>query len=118
MGLLKQVVTSAIVNATIKTVGNVAINAADTAMKNPQSYIYTIGSSDDYYRKNYQDVVAEFQACGFANVSVLPIKDLINGWIIKDGSVETISINGKENFKKKAKFKPDATVVIKYHTKK
>lgn len=118
MGLLKSVVQSAIVNATIKTVGEVAINATDTVMKNQQSYLYTIGSSDDYYRKNYQEVVDEFQACGFTNISLLPIKDLINGWIVKVGSVESISINGKEQFKKKAKFKPDATVVIKYHEKK
>ena len=73
-------------------------------------------SSDDYGLRNYKDVMEELSIFGFTNIATLPIKDLIKCWLTKDGEVEEISINGKEKFKKNAKFETDSRIVIKYHT--
>lgn len=69
-----------------------------------------------FFNENVTSVKAEIAAYGFTNVVTIPIKDLRTGWLTKDGAVESVSINGKTDFKKKAKFPPDAAVVIKYHT--
>lgn len=112
MSLFGNIVKSVAVNATIEVVDNV--------MKNQQAktYIYTIEDSYYYSQKNYLDVKKELEACGFTNISLLPIRDLIKGWFVKDGSVEKVIINGKDSFKKKAKFERNVPVVIRYHTKK
>ena len=91
MSLFGNIVKSVAVNATIEVVDNV--------MKNQQAktYIYTILLQP----KNYLDVKKELEACGFTNISLLPIRDLIKGWFVKDGSVEEVIINGKDSFKKK-----------------
>ena len=44
------------------------------------------------------------------------LKDLIKGWIVKDGSVEKVTIDGKAAFKRNEKFRINAPIVIQYHT--
>ena len=54
----------------------------------------------DYFRKqNYIMVEKQLQRMGFSNISERKIKDLVTGWMIKDGSVEEIFIinGGKES---------------------
>jgi len=65
---------------------------------------------------DYRDVQDELSAYGFTNIAVLPKKDLRKGWLIKDGAVDQISINGRTDFKEKSKFHADVHVVITYHT--
>lgn len=60
----------------------------------------------------------ELSAYGFNNIALFPKKDLIKGWLIKDGEVENIMINGKEKFKKNQRFESNVRVVITYHTLK
>lgn len=67
-------------------------------------------------RMNYNDVQKKFTDLGFVNISIQPIKDLITGWIKKDGSVESVGINGNTNYRKGAVFKFDVSIVIEYHT--
>lgn len=65
---------------------------------------------------NYLDAKEELEAYGFSNFGLLKQKDLIKGWLNKDGEVISVTINGKSEFKKKQKFPRDSHVVIKYHT--
>lgn len=111
MSLFGNIVKSVAVNATIEVVDNV--------MKNQQAKTYIYDRRLVLLQpKNYLDVKKELEACGFTNISLLPIRDLIKGWFVKDGSVEEVIINGKDSFKKKAKFERNVPVVIRYHTKK
>jgi hypothetical protein len=52
---------------------------------------------------------------GFVNITTNPEYDLITGWINKEYSVESISINGDANFSENESFRPDAEIVILFH---
>ena len=65
---------------------------------------------------NYYDVQTKLSKLGFVNILVQPIRDLTIGWIKRDGSVESVSIDGDTNFKKNAVFKYDVSIMIEYHT--
>lgn len=69
-------------------------------------------------KKQISDVVEMFQEAGFVNVEQTIIRDLSTGWIVKDGSVEGISINGRSDFKRGEKVRIDAHIVVSYHTYK
>lgn len=77
----------------------------------------TISFSNGNIRKNnYYEIQKQLMGMGFANVTTLPIKDLTTGWIKKDGSIETVKINNKTDYKKGTIFKYDVPIVIEYHT--
>ena len=65
---------------------------------------------------DYEYVIQEFKNMGFKNVQSTAINDLVTGWIIKDGEVEKVSINGDSEFKEGDIFSKDSTVVVTYHT--
>ncbi len=73
-------------------------------------------SSESYYHENYNKIVEELNAYGFTNIALIPIKDLIKGWLINDGAVEKIIINGDEEISKKKNYPIDSRIVIQYHT--
>ncbi|WP_036978685.1 hypothetical protein [Pseudobutyrivibrio sp. MD2005] len=66
-------------------------------------------------RRDIDDVMWEFTSAGFENVEKLAIPDLKKGWIVKEDSVEAITINGRTDFKKSDKICVNANVVISYH---
>lgn len=74
----------------------------------------------DYFRKqNYIMVEKQLQRMGFSNISERKIKDLVTGWMIKDGFVEEIFIinGGKESpICKDYSYEYDAKIIITYHT--
>ena len=74
-------------------------------------------SSNKVVGLHYEDVAIQMQASGFTNIILSPIRDLVKGWLIKDGSVASMSINGKTNYRKLfAKYDRDVPVIIRYHT--
>ena len=123
MALLGKIVETVAKKAIIKTVGSVATQAAistiDALGRNRIIDIPNINvpfSSESCRGRNFEEVKDELVAHGFMDISLLPKKDLINGWLTKDGSIEKITINGRDNFKKKSAFSEHAKVVIVYHT--
>jgi hypothetical protein len=82
----------------------------------PEGEIRVPASAEEFEGENYKDVVTRFQMAGFTNISTEPIEDLITGWLVKDGEVEEVSINGKTSFGSSASFEPNATIIIRYHT--
>ena len=73
-------------------------------------------SSKDAKKLNYKDLEKKYADAGFVNVTTQADYDLITGWITKDGEVESISVNGKTDFEENAYYRPDAEVIIVYHT--
>lgn len=65
---------------------------------------------------NYNEVCSRLSSLGFTEIYASPIKDLVTGWITKDGSVEKVVVNGSKSFKKNSIFKFDVTITVSYHT--
>lgn len=67
-------------------------------------------------KKNCFEVKSDFEKLGFTNFELVKIEDLKTGILTKDGSVESVMINGMTGFKKGAKIPVDAVITIAYHT--
>lgn len=82
----------------------------------PQKKKVKVGlNASELVDQNYRNVYARIVDKGFTNVSFLPSKDLVTGIITKNGSVESVSINGDTNFTSSLSAYEDADIVIKYH---
>jgi hypothetical protein len=75
-------------------------------------------SSKDLKGKNYKDVVEILKRDGFTNIKLEKDRDLILGWISKNGEVSSVTINGKSSFSKGDWFRKDVIIRIRYHTYK
>lgn len=73
-------------------------------------------SSSSLHKENYKDVVTKFEKSGFTNIEVQKLEDLITGWITKDGSVESVSIDGDTNYDSSKRYSKDSKILIVYHT--
>ena len=71
---------------------------------------------ENFERKNYTAMEAEFMGAGFTNVKSVPLNDLTFGLIKRPGMVASISINGKEITSGGKKCSSDAKVIISYHS--
>ena len=67
---------------------------------------------------NYSDVISKFESAGYTNIITKIEYDIVTGWIINDGEVKSVTINGDEDFDTYDEYRPDAEVVITYHTYK
>ena len=75
-----------------------------------------VGTSlEDMKGKNYQSVVAALKYRGYTNVRAEAIADLVTGWVIGDGEVEKITIDGTTNFDEQSLFAPNVEIVVFYH---
>ena len=72
-------------------------------------------SAKNLKKKNYEDVVSLLTAEGFINISAEPLYDLKKGIIKKEGSIESLSIDGNADFGNDAWFAADVEVKITYH---
>ena len=81
-----------------------------------------VGHDESYFTSNtegyYSSVVTQLRNMGFSNITVYRNDDLINGWITKEGSIESISFGGKNSFNDTDSFRYDVPVVIVVNTKK
>lgn len=77
----------------------------------------TIPFSERSLRKmNYVEAGDRLQELGFTEIYEKPIRDLVTGWVKKDGTVEKVTIGGLNPFKKNSIFPFDVEIVIEYHT--
>lgn len=74
-------------------------------------------SMEDFYEKNYQAVVLLFKGAGFTNVTAVPLNDLNMFTMKSNGKVETVTINGSDEFGEGDIFPKDANILITYHSK-
>lgn len=68
--------------------------------------------------ENINGVVAQFRSAGFSNIQAVPLNDLGILAARKDGQVESVSINGDEDFDEGDVFSKSDNVVITYHSKR
>ena len=73
-------------------------------------------SASSFHKENYKDVVTKFEKSGFTNIELQKLEDLITGWITKDGSVESVSIDGDSNYDSSKKYSKNSKILIVYHT--
>lgn len=67
-------------------------------------------------KMNYAAVRDMFQELGFTEIYGQPIRDLVTGWINKEGSVKSVTVGEVYPFKKNSIFTYDTKIVIEYHT--
>ena len=72
-------------------------------------------SAKDGKKMLCDELVSTLEEAGFVNITTEADRDLITGWITKEGSVEEISIGGDTKFSQNASFRPDVEIVITYH---
>lgn len=73
-------------------------------------------SSSGFEGENYKDVVTRLESEGFTNIKTEGLGDLITGFFHKDGDVKTVSVDGSTSYSSNQKFRPDAKIVIRYHS--
>lgn len=96
----------ALITAVILLLG--LCSCGDGAIKIPNSSIYYMG-------RDYSLVTSELTEAGFTNISTEILDDLTSQSSLSDGSVESISVDGKTEFEAKERFLPDAPITITYH---
>ncbi len=68
----------------------------------------------DYH---YNKALLLYKNAGFKNVNAIPLHDLGRFNMKKDGVVESVTINGEEDFEEDEIYSKDANVLITYHSK-
>ncbi|CAN7531752.1 DUF4839 domain-containing protein [Rossellomorea sp. LjRoot5] len=66
--------------------------------------------------RDYEEVVNEFKEKGFKNMRTEKREDLVTGWLTKDGEVESVSVDGDQDYSSDEWYSNDVEVVITYHT--
>ena len=123
MGIFKFIVQETAIKAAENVALKTAEVVADYLEKNECSrensgivYYKVPTNADEYIGEDKETVFGELKAYGFNNIVLLPRKDLIKGWLNKDGEVIQVKINGKNDFRKNQKFPIESRIVIEYHT--
>ena len=70
----------------------------------------------DLRKLNYVEAGDRLQKLGFTEIYERPIRDLVTGWIKRDGSVEKVTIGNVYPFRKNSVFDYDTEILIEYHT--
>ena len=83
------------------------------AKKSEQQGKIKIGSQKDFKGKNYEAIVSQLQALGFENIEAIDLDD--SGFFTKDGSIDSISVNGNPDFSEDDYFFTTDKIVITYH---
>ena len=102
-----------IVGVTIAIFAFVCIGIFSSSKENSNELSLPI-ESENINQKNYKVIVSQLEDTGFTNVKTEKIEDLINGWIIKDGQIESVSIQGKTEFQKGEKLPKNARITVTY----
>lgn len=108
-----------LVGCVITMVAFIAFCFFMSIFEKPSSNEIAIPASADYYvGENYEKVTRQLKNMGFysRNISYIEQEDLVKGWLIKEGAIESISINGNEKFAEGEIFSKDSQILITYHT--
>ena len=73
-------------------------------------------SSNDLEGENFELVISDLKNAGFSDITTKTQADLVIGIITKEGTVESVSINGDSAFDEDDIFPEDSKIVVIYHT--
>lgn len=82
-------------------------------------YVLTIVIGDTasgFEGSQYADIVNQLKTKGFTNIHLLRANNLINGWITKEGSIKSFTINGSSDFADTDSFYYDVRIAIVVNT--
>lgn len=95
-------------------------NSSSDSSKNNSStkiiYEYVPYSSEECVGKDKDSILSTFKGYGFTNVQTNALGDLEAGETEKLNLIDSITINGDDDFEKNDKYKQNATIVINYHS--
>ena len=74
----------------------------------------TPASAQEFKHDNYRDVENSLKNAGFTNIKTVILYDIVWGWT-SEGEVDSVSIDGNDEFLKGAIFNKAAEVIITYH---
>lgn len=97
-----------------KTTKTDRVPSSEPEIEEP-SGIAVPSSASAYKGSNYQAVIQELQKAGFTNIQAEAVEDITSEELSKDGTIESISIDGSNFFEKKERFPVDASIKIIYH---
>lgn len=114
LGLL---IGAAVASQLIDTIGeasNHIIEASTHAMKD---MVFVNCSASNFSQKQYMEVIHALLGMGFTNVNAVELRRHRRNFFTNNiyGQVESVSINGNENFKKGERFAREAHVVVSFH---
>lgn len=66
---------------------------------------------------HFNKAVQLYKYAGFVNINALPLHDLVRFNLKKDGIVESITINGNDEFEEEEIYPKNANILITYHSK-
>ncbi len=124
-GIIAKGVMTAATNSTIKAVGNAAATVIattannrsekdDIVAKNGVILIKPTRASGDYCGENALEIARELLGAGFESVKLKPINRLSERAKKRYGEIESISINGKDDFMGMKKVPASSYIVIEY----
>ncbi len=125
MGILDAIVKTTAIKAgerlgekAIESIAKHSATVVANMEKNKLAYVYAPESAEHYRGMDFEEVKRELSAHGFKRINLLEKKDLKNNFFFRmdNRKVSKITIAGKTDFKKKAKFLSDSQVVIEYRT--
>lgn len=95
---------------------------SDEKKKKKHTYVRTnevqiSDSMSEYENMNFQSVRLLFQGAGFTNVQAVPLNDLTIFNQKKNGQVESVTINGTDEFEEGDVYPQNSNVLITYHSK-
>ena len=70
----------------------------------------------NYQQKSYLAMQAMFEEAGFTNITCVPLHDLKLGLLKREGSIDSIMINGESAPLTRKRYSPDVSVIINYHS--
>lgn len=73
-------------------------------------------SSKEIAAKEYTEIYKRFKDAGFTNVSTRAKEDLLSTNINQEGTVESVTIDGRTSFEANTEISAHAAVVINYHS--
>lgn len=129
MGLLSGIIAKSVItaarNSTIRAAGEAAATAIsakastasekdDIVVKNGVVLIKPTRSSEDYCGENALEIARELLGVGFESVTLKPVKVLSERAKKRYGEIESISINGKDEFLGIKKVPSTSYIVIEY----
>lgn len=91
---------------------SVTPEASETSAPEPEMP----SSASDFEGDDYKDVVEALETAGFTNIETKALGDLITGWLIEDGSVDSVEVDGQSDFGAGSTFPSDVKIVVAHHS--
>ncbi len=81
-----------------------------------EGQIKIINGEDSYYGEQYKDVEAELSGMGFTNITTVPNYDIVFD-ITAPGTVKSVTIDGRDDYRRGNIFQNNAEIIITYSMK-